>query len=331
MHAMRNSPVEILDVVLSTCPEQLNTHCGDTSPIQWAIENEKQKKFNFLIDHGAAIERVCDEGNGSTLLHHCAYSMNHGEFFAAAIIDRGADIHAVSAMGYTPVREALCNGNIDLAKSLICKGGSLSDFDSNGFTTLGSILMTCSAASLAGVEFLLETSSPNYLVHPQRGLGALHFGICLADKLHDSSIHRQIYDLLLARFKSNLDDVDICGWSPLHFAAAFADPYALRMLLKAGANSSLRDGHGYAPLDIARKTTRLEPSVYWVPGFKLERIEFIQRLVTRKEQDASPSISALRTDLGDAIESEWGLEKFSEKRSTTIEFLAEWIEKAGRN
>jgi len=330
MHAVRNSPVEILEMLLNSCPEQLDTHCGDISPIKWTIENENEEKFSFLMDHKAAIEGVCDESNGSTLLHHCAYSMNHGAFFAAAIIDRGADIYARSATGYTPVREAVCNGNIDLAKFLICKGGSLSDIDSNGCTTLGSTLTTCSAASLAGVEFLLETSSPNYLVHPERGLGALHFGVCLADKLHDSSIHRQIYDLLLARFKSNLDDVDISGWSPLHLAAAFADPYALRMLLKAGANFSIRDGHGYTPLDIARMTTGLEPSAFWVFGSKLERIESIQQRITRSRLDTSPSASAL-TEFGDAMESEWGLENFSEKRSTVIEFLAEWIEKAGEH
>jgi hypothetical protein len=102
------------------------------------------------------------------------------------------------------------------------------------------------------------------------------------------------------------------------------------MLLKAGANFSIRDGHGYTPLDIARMTTGLEPSAFWVFGSKLERIESIQQRITRSRLDTSPSASAL-TEFGDAMESEWGLENFSEKRSTVIEFLAEWIEKAGEH
>jgi hypothetical protein len=54
------------------------------------------------------------------------------------------------------------------------------------------------------------------------------------------------------------DDPDVAvGQTPLHYAAKFGVYYAVKMLLKAGADPSLRDNNGKTPADVARKQLAL--------------------------------------------------------------------------
>jgi ankyrin repeat protein len=326
MYAVRNCPLEILEILLSLgYSDQIDLRCGDTSPLIWAIENEHQEKFDFLMKHGAAAGSLWIEPTHRTLLHACSYSAKYGTYFAKELIERGADVNTASAEGFSPLGEAMSEGNLGVAKLLLESGASMTVIDSNGFNILGSVLSDCSTAALAGVEFALENGLGDYIVHSSRRLGALHLGICFTDKLHDGTAHRQIFNLLLSSFKSRIDDVDISGWSPLHLAAAAGDPYALQALLKAGADYSLLDKHGRTALDIARKLAKVDTSTFWTQTAKPALHEFEDYLVNADMLDNVGEGTDLGSEFEKLLNEEYGLADFREKWQGMVELFERLI------
>jgi ankyrin repeat protein len=323
MFAVRYGALEILEILLSLgLSEQIAVPCGDTSPLTWAIENEDKEKFRLLMKYRSTIDHFFNESNGMTLLHGCSYSMKHGAFFARELLKHGADINAVTAEGYSPLREAICNGNSDVAKVLLSEGASAEDIDTDGFSILGSVLLDCSGAAVMGLKFVLGNNLADYVVHQSYHLGALHMGICFMDKLHDSTAHREKIDLLLSSFKSHIDEVDIAGRTPLHLAAASGDPYALQALLRAGANLSTVDKHGDTAMDIVKELAQADAQGSWSTR-KPALIDSQRRLAAGDISDNAEK-EAGQNEFMELLQEEYGLEASRDKRLALVKILQRW-------
>lgn len=265
------------------------------------------------------------DSNTRTLLHECSYSNQHGAFFAEQLIKLGADVHAPTNEGYSPLQEAICNGNSDVARLLLSKGANLDDTDSDGCGILGSVLSSCSVNALKGLRFVLEKGWTDYVVHKSRGLGALHMGVCFVDKIHDSATHREIIDLLLFFFKAHVNVVDGAGRTPLHLAAAAGDPYALEALLKHGANLAIADSHGDTALDVAMELAKAEPRAIF-KARKPALIDPKQRLATLNFPEGE-DMDLNQSEFEELLVEEYGVEFYCTKRRKLVEILETWSRK----
>jgi|SRR6185437_11005895 len=74
------------------------------------------------------------EWDNATLLHD-AVQQNHQEA-AAYLLDKGADINAVTQDGLTPLHMAAQNGNIAIITLLLERGAKINPVDAKGWTPL---------------------------------------------------------------------------------------------------------------------------------------------------------------------------------------------------
>ena len=74
------------------------------------------------------------EWDNATLLHD-AVGQNHQEV-SAYLLDKGAEVNAVTADGLTPLHMAAQNGNLDIIKLLLERGAKIDAIDSKGWTPL---------------------------------------------------------------------------------------------------------------------------------------------------------------------------------------------------
>ncbi len=77
--------------------------------MHWASRHNDTKMLEMLIERGADV-KVADQG-GFTALHFCAYA--NAVDTCRILLDKGANIDAKSAKGYTPVCSAAEHHQVD--------------------------------------------------------------------------------------------------------------------------------------------------------------------------------------------------------------------------
>ncbi len=101
------------------------------SPLHWAVINGHRAAAFFLLNRGAPV-KVRDKA-GFTVLHYAAYAGLPE--VASALIDRGADVNAVSGwLGVTPLHLAALKNRIMVAAVLLARGARVNIRDKRGRT-----------------------------------------------------------------------------------------------------------------------------------------------------------------------------------------------------
>lgn len=104
-------------LVNKDCPED-----GARTPLMRAISDANEQTFLLLLDYGADPKAVTVLGE--TALHFCALTGHDHEFFAEALIRRGADVDAVDNIGRTPLLIAVGRRRFQVASALLKAGAN---------------------------------------------------------------------------------------------------------------------------------------------------------------------------------------------------------------
>lgn len=144
--------------------------------------------------------------------------------YIQALIDAGADIHAKSTMGLTPLHTAASRGRIDVVQILVRAGADIDAQDCLGNTPLQRAILRNSPIVLG----LLRLGSN---VHLQDHCGLTHLGAACRAGLSDVAVS------LLQR-GANVDPKDRAGRTPLQDAVDSSDHGMCILLIAHGADTA---------------------------------------------------------------------------------------------
>jgi ankyrin repeat protein len=120
------------------------------------------------------------------------------------------------------------------------------ELDIDFFLRAGSLLNN--AISLSKTKMVEHFLKPPYSADPTigdaNGRNKLEIAAMYATKT-------EIFDLLLAHYKVNIDDVNESGQTALHAAVSACNAIAVKYLINKGANPNIIDNNGMSPLHVA--------------------------------------------------------------------------------
>jgi ankyrin repeat protein len=248
----------------------INGSAGDLhrTPIHQALAGGKPEVVKLLIEHGA---NTYVQVRGRTLLHFLA--TNEDEDFSILCLnalDPGSrsDLDALAPSegfsdGLTAFELAVFSTHLKVADLLLKAGADPAAGKTRERHFVAFLITLPSWDSLSALQYYLDKVETPFILRQSTSLSVLHAAASMMQFLADSFTGEQKFDVLLNRYSSNLqvnarttssDEPDVvAGQTPLHYAAKFGVYYAVKMLLKAGADPSLRDNNGETPVDLARK------------------------------------------------------------------------------
>jgi hypothetical protein len=138
-------------------------------------------------------------------------------------------------------------------------------------------------------DFLLAHGANVAWTEPDTGETPLHSALCKAGRPHYGQVVRLLLDAgadpnartIPGRETGGfMRDVRTRGETPLHRAAAYADPATIALLLERNADKTLADAHGDTPLSWASWHLR--------PGLVLALLAFPPHVITPRHVEAYP-------------------------------------------
>lgn len=206
---------------------------GGVTAFMLAVEVGSLKLFKYLHEHGGDINKVDDDG-WSPLL----YAATHGKVMIAKhLIKVGANINVVAKDGWTPVMVAANRGHLQVVEVLVEAGAKLNHFSETGHSEL-----FAASPHPQIVSYLLSKGCDPNLTHPITRQTPLYF----------AAGHKAVETtklLIASGAKVNVATKE--GQTPL--MVSVGNPSVFRMLLDAGADTSIIDMDGESVYDYARK------------------------------------------------------------------------------
>jgi ankyrin repeat protein len=204
------------------------------------------------------------EANGGQNALMWAVSQRHSAV-AEELVRGGADIHASSKTGFTPLMFAAQQGDVDTARILISAGANPNEVRPKSGNSYTPLIIASAMGHAKVVELLLDKGAdPNVI--DARGYTSLHlavrdsdYGINLTGKDEIVKIVRALlahganpnHRLKLERNVGTLNEVSLQGATPLLLAAEVNNLEAARALLDAGADPRIPTDQGTTALMLA--------------------------------------------------------------------------------
>ncbi len=203
----------------------LNTRSrvDNSTPMAWAIFNEKRTAVEFLIARGVDV----NESFGGFLPLNMAIGGGHQEI-ARFLLENGARGDATDSSGQTPLQVAVGGGDTTLAELLLQEGINVNQPDSSGMTPLH-------WAALRDHQRLVElllAHGANIEAKDNTGKTPL---IWAGRNTADSAA------LALLNAGADINGADIDGTTPLLAALTEGNGNLARLYLKRGADIHVRD------------------------------------------------------------------------------------------
>ncbi|MDE2794040.1 MAG: ankyrin repeat domain-containing protein [Gemmatimonadota bacterium] len=240
------------------------------TPLQLAARsNPDPDAVRALIEAGAALDARSGtryrEGNAP--LHFAG--MNPNPVVMAVLLDAGADVNALSQTGRTPLHEAAAYASDPAVIQLLVEAGAdVNAHDANGFTPLHSAAWfnprpeITAALIAAGAD--VNARDPEGYVPAERGVNyrtplfmSVYRGGWLIGAQPMPARGQVSVVEVLVRAGADLELTDESGLTALHAAARWS-PFAFPLLLRLGADPTVRDAEGKTPLDYAFETRALQ-------------------------------------------------------------------------
>lgn len=224
------------------------------TPVHFAAENDAASAIAALARHGANVNKV--GGHSRTALQTTAlFGLTRA---AASLLEAGAAVTDRCSY-YSHQRSALDiaaqKGHVGVMRALICHGADVNAIEPNTDTTA---LHVAAQFDQVGAVNVLAAASANLDVQDHIGYTALHIASVAGGSCTITALANHGADL-------NIEDYE--GKSPLHLAVVIPSSLvAVRALLAAGADTTLRSGSGddetAAPdltaLDLAAKAGHID-------------------------------------------------------------------------
>ena len=162
------------------------------------------------------------------------------------LLDKGANVHVVNAIGWTPLHTGCRYGNnTDIICQLLSHRADVNSPIANGSTPL---LLASEAGFVSAVEILLQHNA-NCDTQNDKGDTPLYVA---CQKGHLSCAE------LLIKYRAGVNTQRNLGAAPLHVACQYNHPSCVSALMRAGADVSLRLYDGSTPLMMASMYGSLE-------------------------------------------------------------------------
>jgi ankyrin repeat protein len=189
------------------------------------------------------------EANGGQSALMWAVSQRHSAV-VEELVRRGADVHAGSKTGFTPLMFAAQQDDVESARILISAGANPNEVRPKSGNSYTPLIIASAMGNAKVAELLLDKGAdPNVI--DARGYTSLHlvvrdsdYGLDLAGKDNVVKIVKSLlahganpnHRLKLARNVGTLNEVSLQGATPLVLAAEVNNLEAARALLDAGAD-----------------------------------------------------------------------------------------------
>ncbi|XP_076034535.1 uncharacterized protein LOC143021130 [Oratosquilla oratoria] len=239
------------------------------TPLMLAAANGYHRCCSLMTDADVS----CSDNEGDTALHHAVKGRFHKN--ASVLLEKGADPNARNKLGNTPLLIAVVNKTPDCTKSCLENGGDVKVKNDKGETVLH---VTALKGSDQNMEYLLAFDEVKEIVDALDGEGytALHYAILkkspkcshlllnhgasvniptrtLMTPLHlaAKACNTELCELFLGQkgIQVNQDNADM--EKPLHLAARSGSADCCNLLLRKGAQISVHDAKGRAPIHLA--------------------------------------------------------------------------------
>lgn len=243
----------------------MNAQEGDLStPLHYAAVRNHIEGVAFLIEKGANINALDNENH--TPLHLAAqYGLRNA---VNVLVKNGANLELRDDYGRTPlVLGSRERGGPLVIKTLLEGGADVNSIDNSGWSSLRlaswrgykevvDILLDHEAQLPTQNEELIEllsTSAQKGLVRIFRSVVESGFDISNVDNLLNDAAsggsEEIVSDLIDLGF--NLNQLDVNGWTPMHYATFNGRTDAVKMLIQKGADLNHRNLMGQTPFNIA--------------------------------------------------------------------------------
>lgn len=230
-----------LDIVklLVTYGADLKALTGSKEDILYfAAESHSKPLIQYLLDQGMDANATFKFGN--PMLRHITFRKDADLDFLSFLIDSGADPNAVGDYKNTILREAVKQNKLMLVKFLIAKGCSVKEINKDGYSLLHESIKHTKDTTLTKL-FINEGLD----VNAKNNDGDTPLSLLDSDKYQTNMMN------VLLKNKANPNIPDKNGDTVLHKFARNGKLYPVKMLLKYGADPTLKNNKGETPLEAA--------------------------------------------------------------------------------
>lgn len=210
-------------------------------PLAQAARSGQIRLVELFLARGAPID--ARNVDGGTALYAAAQNEKHST--VALLLAKGANPNIPGRKGVTPLIAAAFKGNDQIFETLLTHGANVNAVDETG----KSAMVYAAARGFDDIVKRLLDAGVSAQQRYGNDLTALMWAAGHDDGVGATAVGRVI-DVLLAH-GARLDDTDNRGRSALMIAASLGDAATVDIILKRGADRTLKDKEGNTALDLA--------------------------------------------------------------------------------
>ncbi len=253
-NAIRNDNTAELKALIRSSPKTVDS--SGTTPLMYAAAVGSLSSMKLLAEAGADVNAKNEFG--VTALMWCATD----EAKVKLLLSKGADVNARSRQGRTPLLIASgTQGNSAIVKLLLDKGANVKNADASPADT--PLTVAADANDTATFSLLVKAGAD---MHMPAGAVALlnasaHGNVEMMRILLDGGVPATVASPPVMTAPVKNGDLALGSFTPLHLAAPYGGPEAVKLLIDRKADLNARDVRGMTPLMLALALDHPDPRV----------------------------------------------------------------------